>query len=324
VITLFNESVFYQLDPRVDYVCLGFRTNRKILPRIIDLFRALFALRRAIVKSKPWFVLSFMNKYNAFCVTALLGTRLSIIVAERGSPTEVLSRLRIILRKLTYPLAAAVLVQSRAARDFIVATTRASRVGVLFNPVTQIIEGRDRQPQHIILNVSRLQPSKGHVDLLEAFAAIRADGWSLVLCGDGPMRPVLEERARALGIAEQTHFLGTVTDLRPHLRSAGIFAFPSYSEGFPNALAEAMLAGIPCVSYDCPTGPSELIEDGVNGVLVPVGDESRLKDALACLVENPDLAAKMGQQAARVADRVEMHSVSRHYWDFCLQSAEGK
>lgn len=323
VITLFDESVFYPLDPRVEYICLGIQANKSVLLRLVDLFRTLLALRREIVERKPKFVLSFMNKYNVFCVTALLGANQNTIVAERDSPTEVLSRLRIVLRKLTYPLAAAVLVQSQAARDFIVSTTSAHRVAILLNPVTPIIEERDRQPQKIILNVSRLHTKKGQGDLLEAFAAIRAEGWRLVLCGDGPMRPALEQRARELGIEEQTDFRGTVADLRPHLCSAGIFAFPSYWEGFPNALAEAMLAGIPCVSYDCPTGPSELIEDGVNGVLVPVGNVTKLTEALRRLVENPDLATQIGDRAASVSDRVEIRSVSRRYWDTCLNAADG-
>ncbi|NBQ67475.1 MAG: glycosyltransferase family 4 protein [Nitrosomonadaceae bacterium] len=324
VVTLFDEEVFYPLDPRIEHVCLGIRANNDGLPRLLDLFLTIFALRRAIVERKPSFVLSFMNKYNAFCVIALFGTKQHIIVAERDSPTEALSRLRVVLRKITYPLAAAVLVQSQAARDFIVSDTRARHVMVLFNPVTQIIKERDRQPQKIILNVSRLHKKKGQGDLLEAFAAIGAKDWILVLCGDGPMRPVLEQRARELGIIEQTKFLGTQTDLRPHLRSAGVFAFSSYWEGFPNALAEAMLAGIPCVSYDCPTGPSELIEDGVNGILIPVGHVVEFTAALKRLVENPELAAKMGQMAAAVADRVEIRSVSRRYWDTCLYAAEGR
>lgn len=317
IITLFDEPLFYPLDSRVEYVCIGIGSNEGGLGRLVDLMHALQSLRREIGERKPNFVLSFMNKYNAFCVTALLGMKQCVIVAERGSPTEILPHLRVILRKLTYPLAAAVLVQSKAARDFILSTTRARRVAVLFNPVTQIIDPRDRQPKKIILNVSRLQAGKGHSDLLKAFASLCVEGWSLVLCGDGPMRPDLERRARELGITGQTHFLGTQADLRPHLRRAGIFAFTSYSEGFPNALAEAVLAGIPCVSYDCPTGPSELVEDGRNGFLVKVGDVEELARRLRELMTNADLCDRFSRNAVQVAKKVDTEIVSQQYFDYC-------
>lgn len=324
LITLFEDTVFYQLDPRVEHICLGIKTKKKGLARLYDLFRTLFIFRCTIVERRPKFVLSFMNKYNVFCLAALLGTGVRVVVAERDSPTEILPWIRVILRKLTYPLADAVLVQSQAARDFILGTTRSHNVQVLLNPVMRIVDPGQRRPERVILSVSRLHPKKGQMDLLEAFAGLSHTDWTLTLAGDGEMRGLLLARAQALGIADRVRFLGTVTDLAPLLAAAGIFAFPSYWEGFPNALAEAMLAGIPCVSYDCPTGPSELIEDGVNGVLVPVGNVTKFTEALQRLVESPELAAQLGHRAASVADRVEIRSVSRLYWETCLNAAEGR
>jgi GalNAc-alpha-(1->4)-GalNAc-alpha-(1->3)-diNAcBac-PP-undecaprenol alpha-1,4-N-acetyl-D-galactosaminyltransferase len=285
------------------------------------LLRALRRLRSVLLERSPDFILSFMNKYNVFCVAAFLGTRLRLIVAERDSPTERLSWVRVVLRKLSYPLAAGVLVQSRAAREFILATTAVRRVAVLRNPVSKLIDRKDRRPSKVILNVARLHPKKGQLDLLEAFAQLEADEWRLAFCGDGPVRAILEERSRVLGIADRVDFFGAVSDLRPHLASAGIFAFASYWEGFPNSLAEAMLAGIPCVSYDCPTGPSDLIDSGVNGILVPVGDVQGLRLALARLVADTQFALRLGEEAAQVAAKVELQAVSRQYWDVCVGTA---
>lgn len=324
VVTLFKEPCFYKIHPRAECYCLGIEANRHGVARVTALIRSLSGLRRVVLRSNPTFVLSFMNKYNVFCLAALLGTGVRVVVAERDSPTEILPWIRVILRKLTYPLADAVLVQSQAARDFLLATTRSHNVQVLFNPVMRIVDPGQRRPERVILSVSRLHPKKGQMDLLEAFAGLSHTDWTLTLAGDGEMRGLLQARAQALGIADRVRFLGTVTDLAPLLAAAGVFAFPSYWEGFPNALAEAMLAGIPCVSYDCPTGPSELIEDGVNGVLVPVGNVTKFTEALKRLVESPELAAQLGHRAASVADRVEIRSVSRLYWETCLNAAEGR
>lgn len=320
VVTLFDEPGFYALHPEVELVCLGIAAKQGGAARAAALLRSLLALRREVLRRRPAFVLSFMNKYNVFCVVALLGTGVRVVAAERDSPTEVLPWIRVVLRKLTYPLAATVLVQSEAARAFILETTRSRNVQVLLNPVLRLVGPAQRQPARVVLNVSRLHPKKGQMDLLEAFAGLGRTDWTLALAGDGEMRGPLQARAQALGIADRVRFLGTVTDLRPLLATAGVFAFPSYWEGFPNALAEAMLAGIPCVSYDCPTGPAELIRHGDNGLLVPVGDVAGLRSALAQLLDDPALAGALGARAAEVAGKVEVGAVARQYWDACIGS----
>jgi len=165
---------------------------------------------------------------------------------------------------------------------------------------------------------------KGHEDLLKAFAETDQPDWVLVICGDGPLRNFLQRRAADLGIADQTRFVGTVAELRPYLIRAGVFAFSSYSEGFPNALAEAMMAGVPSVSYDCLTGPAELIEDQVNGLLVPVGDVAGLSAAMLRLMQNPALAKDLGHRASLLAARLSVPSVARQYWDACVRAADGR
>lgn len=317
VVTYFDAPHFFSVDPRVEIICLGFKPHRPAWARMLDVARAALRFRRIIRHLRPAFVLSFMNKYNAFCLVALRGLGIPVIVSERGSPTEVLPRIRIAARDMLYPSAAGLICQTHDGHDFITAQTRVSAATVIPNPVRQIIDPAERKPERIILAVGRFVESKGFDQLVAAMAAMNVAGWRLILCGDGPLRAALEQQARTLGIEDGVEFPGLIGDLAPYYRRTGIFAFSSLHEGFPNALAEAMVSGLPCISYDCPTGPSDLIEDGKSGLLIPVGDVAAMTAALDRLAADHDFAERLGAQAAELAAHLDPVHVSGQYLAFC-------
>lgn len=322
VVTYFDEPHFYALDQRVEVHCLGIKANRHPLARAKDVVTALVRLRKLVRRMAPQFVLSFMNKYNAFCLAALFKSDVPVIVSERDSPSETLPRIRVLARDILYPQAAGVICQTLSGKEFITGRARIKRATVIANPITRIIDSRARSPEKIILNVGRLVQKKGQELLLMAFSRAQLDaGWQLILCGDGPERSALEARARELDVADRVVFAGLQKNLEPHFRKAGCFAFSSLFEGFPNALAEAMVAGIPSVSFDCPTGPSELIRDGINGLLVRCGDVDGLASALQRICNDETFAAQLGEQAAKLADSLAPSMISRRYLDFCRTAA---
>lgn len=322
VFTYFEEPHFYNLDSKIQVKCLGLRANRAVLHRAIDVIDALISFRRIVSQVCPSFVLSFMNKYNAFCLAALAGTKIPVIVSERDSPTEVLPRFRVLARDTFYPRAAGVICQTETGCQFIENRYRCiQRTIAIPNPVEPLIDTRTRSPNDTILNIGRLVPKKGHKDLLKAFAKMTIPGWRLVLCGDGPCRNALKSQAQALGIADRVEFAGSVQDLQLYFRHAGMFAFSSLYEGYPNALAEAMVSGLPCVSYDCLTGPSELIVHEKNGLLVPVGDIESLSAAMDRIADDPSLALRLGSAATDLTEKLAPASIAQQYLDFCLKAA---
>jgi glycosyltransferase involved in cell wall biosynthesis len=151
-----------------------------------------------------------------------------------------------------------------------------------------------------LLCVGRLAPEKGQALLLEAIAALRADGCpvQLRLAGDGPDRAWLERRAAELGIGSNVEFAGWVDQARllGLYAEADLFVLPSLAEGIPIVLMEAMAMQIPCVA-PCIAGIPELIEHGVEGMLFAVGDVKDLKRAIRNLLESPELCAQIGRQA---------------------------
>lgn len=321
LITYFDEPCFYPLDPRVNLVCLGMKAHRGQLGRAWDVIRAVFRMRRLVMRLRPMFVLSFMNKYNAFCLASLRGVGIPIIVSERNSPVRELPRIRVFARDLLYPSAAGLICQTEEGLDFMKTRTRLRETIVIPNPVSPFIERRERVPEQIVLAVGRLMPSKGFDQLLRAFAGMKARNWRLIVCGEGPMRAKLEQEASLLGITDRVEFPGLISDLRPYYRRAGIFAFPSLHEGFPNALAEAMVSGLPCVSYDCPTGPSDIIVDGENGLLLPLGDEAALSAVLDQLAANRDFAERLGARAAQLREQMDSRHIAGKFLTFCKVAA---
>lgn len=317
IITYFDEPAFFAIDPRVRIECLGLRPNRGLYSRASDIVTASWHFRRLIVRLRPAFVLSFMNKYNAFCLASLSGLSVPVIVSERDSPTEELPKSRVFARDTLYPSAAGLICQTQRGRDFITARTKIRRSAVIPNPIDPIIEPGSWKAEKIVLGVGRFVPKKGFDQLVASFAAMNDDSWKLVLCGDGPMREQLRIQAEALGISRRIEFPGLVKDLRPYLSKAAIFAFPSLYEGFPNALAEAMVSGLPCVSYDCPTGPAELIDHGENGLLVPVGDVQGLTQCLTRLAEDRAFAEQLGEKAALLGKRLHSERIAAEYLHFC-------
>jgi glycosyltransferase involved in cell wall biosynthesis len=146
----------------------------------------------------------------------------------------------------------------------------------------------------------RLMEAKGLLELLDAWRLVLGEfpGARLCLVGSGPLEAELRRRIAHPPLAARVDLVGEVADVRPYLRAASAFAFPSWAEGLPNALLEAMAMRLPCVASDI--GPiRDAMRDGQEGMLVPVRAPDRLAGALITILSQPDLAARLGHAARR-------------------------
>ena len=161
----------------------------------------------------------------------------------------------------------------------------------IFFPRLGQTDGRQK-----ILFVARLVPNKGPETLLRAVPAVLANHpqAEFLLVGDGPLLNKLQEQTRQNGIGHAVHFLGTRTDVPELMRESGIFVRPSTLEGMPLTVLEAMASALPVIATPV-GGTPELVQDGVNGYLMPVGDSNMLAESIIKLLDNTALARKMGK-----------------------------
>lgn len=275
------------------------------------------SLRRAIRESRPDAVVSFLNYTNILTLAACRGLTCPVIVSERLDPRIIeIGPVWSLLRRLSYRRAARLVAQTPTAAALF-EHLAPGRVRVIPNPVlvqTGAADGPAPLPAAegpTILCVGRLYRQKGFDLALRAMALLppACDAWRLVILGEGPERPALESLRGELGLGERVQLPGQVPDPRPWLRRAGIFLMSSRSEGFPNALCEAMAAGLPVVSTDCPSGPADIVTPGVDGLLVPPEDPPAMAAALARLIADGSFRARLAQAAPAVADRYSLDTV---------------
>jgi len=165
-----------------------------------------------------------------------------------------------------------------------------------------------------ITMAARMNHQKDHETLLRAFREIaqRAEA-DLVLIGDGEERPRIERLAKELGIADRVLSIGFVDNPYPWLLASDIVVLSSHFEGFGLVLIEAMALGRPVVATDCPSGPAEVIRDGLDGFLVPMRDHRRLAGRLMELLADETLRARMGASGNQRAECFSLTAMLRNY-----------
>ena len=320
VVLLSQVPSFYELDP--DIRVSRFAGRGSAIQRIFYFVRLASFVRSTIRTIRPDVVLVFGEEISPFVRLALVGLATRTVVFNRGSPYRSLRGVQGWVNPLVFPFVSSVVVQTEQSRRILEASRyRFCRFRVIPNPIelpSDVTELQERP--NVVINVGSIGRQKNQVALLRAFS--RCDSkydWELHFVGDGPDRPHLESVARQMGLSDRVRFLGERSDVPELLRKAQVFAFTSLSEGFPNALAEGLAHGCACISYDCATGPSDLIQSGVNGILVPNGDEARYANELCSLLKDRKRRSVLGAEARRSMRKFSSNRILRRFEELILQ-----
>lgn len=241
------------------------------------------------------------------------------IISERNAPKQVkISGIMKMLRKIFYPFADCMVFQTEGAKND--SPKSVAKKGVIIpNPVKQGLP-RCTAERHVICAAGRLSEEKNYHLLINSFKGI-ADlhpEYSLSIYGQGIMENELKEYVNSIGLGDRVVFEGYCLDVHERMKDAEIFVLSSNSEGLPNSLLEAMAMGFPVISTDCPPGgPRSLIDNGKNGILVPVGDEKAMTDAMLSYIEDEDFRKSAGALAAEVNDKYAVEKITAA-WHSCI------
>lgn len=320
------EGDVYTLHPKVRREVLHTAGEGGGLRGIWSNVQRVRALRRVVKSFRPDIVLGMMTTASVLSVLACAGLSCRVIATEHTHPpSQTLSGFWQRLRRLTYPRAASVVALTRGTADWLAQHVPGSKLAVIPNPVhfplpraepvlTPVSgDGRKR-----LLAVGRLHADKGFDLLIQAYAKLAAShpGWDLVILGEGAERRALEAQAREAGLASRIFMPGRAGNVGDWYDSADLYVLTSRFEGLSNTLLESMASGLAAVSFDCDTGPREIIREGVDGVLVrPNGDVPALCKALDAVMRNDADRVRMAQAATDVRDRFSAARVLQKWQD---------
>lgn len=316
---------FYALSDQVELVSLaqasgvGGKSLRSYLRRLLT-------LRRLIRERAPDLVVSFLPNVNVAAVLATAFSGIPCIVCERSDPS---SRSRWspweLACRLVYRHADMLTVQTDAvARQAALAYPGVRRLRVVPNPLVlpampqATAESRNQaNPRKKLLSLGRLSSEKRVDRIIDAFAeqAYVHPEWDLDIYGDGPLAAQLQLQAAQLGLEPRIAFHGRTSAPAEVYPEADAFVMASEYEGFPNALLEAMGAGLACIAVDCASGPREMSRDGRDVLLVEPEDRKALSQAMDKLMADSGLRTALGAQAQEaVLARYSLPSVLT-LWD---------
>lgn len=187
---------------------------------------------------------------------------------------------------------------------------KATNLQRIYNPLAFELSNNIQVQNKVVVAAGRYAPQKGFDLLLEAWAKIakQVPDWELRIFGDGPDRGNLQEFIDAHGIAN-AKLCGFTNCLNKEMENASIFALSSRYEGFVLVLLEAQAKGLPCVSFSCPQGPVELIDDGVNGLLVPPGNTEVFAEKLLMLMQDTTMRQSFSENSQKDLYRFEPSTV---------------
>lgn len=282
------------------------------------------ALREIWSAYKPDVILSFLGKNNLMAVATAAFLPSKVAVSVRGEPTmEYEGRLMQMIARFVFRFADGVVLQTEGARAFFPKAVQKKSV-ILSNPLNeQFLNKRIcEEREDLIVAAGRLDENKNHAMLIHAFAKIAEEypAVKLVIYGEGTLRTVLEALVEEKGLGGRISLPGNVSDVADHICKARIFTLTSNTEGMPNSIMEAMALGIPVIATDCPCGgPSALIEDGVNGLLVPVGDAFALADAFRRIFEDREFELRLRENARGITQKLSPDRVDGE-WEAYLNT----
>ena len=282
----------------------------------------IMALRRLIKEYRPAALISFMAEPNFRAVLASRFLPVKTIVSVRNDPErEYGGRLGRIIGKWLLPLADGCVFQTEQAKKWFPKRLQ-KRSSVIMNQVDErFFQVTDAGQNGYVMTAGRLTAQKNQALLIRAFAAIAGDvEEELRIYGEGELRRSLEALIAQLGMERQIRLMGASDDMPAALAGCKLFVLPSDFEGMPNALLEAMAAGRCCVSTACPCGgPEAVIESGVNGLLVPVGEEEALSAAMLELLKDAEKRRTMAAAAGERANAFRPEAIFEHWQDYVEQ-----
>lgn len=328
VITISNQPATYPLVNSVKRISLD--ENCKYDNHFLNNIKRLIRLKKLLKKSDKDIYIVFLPETTFVLLHFRKIIKVPVIASERCDPYTFFksSKINTLLMKRLFPRADAFVFQTVEAQEYYKGIITDESI-VIPNAINDefVREPYVGEREKTIIAAGRLTKQKNFPLLLKAFSKIskKHSKYKLIIYGQGPMSSDLDTLSVIMGISDKVVFPGYVNNLIDCISNASLFVLSSDYEGMPNALMEAMALGLPCISTDCPSGgPRYLIEDGQNGLLVPVNDVDALAQAMDKVLSDTELANKLGTNAHKICERLAADKIYGQWEAFIEKIAKEK
>lgn len=341
IVTLWRAENEYEIPEGVKRINLG--DGKSAGGRLALAVKRFTDLRGIIKKENPDIVLSFCMKANFRSTFSMLGMRIPLLISVRSDPQIDYAPHRLLTKWMERKAAGCVFQTGDAQAFFGKRLRKKSRI--IWNPIDEkyltgngknIGTGKEiekdeggNERNHYIVTVGRITFEKNQLMLLKAFNRIKArfPSAKVRIYGEGIGGEAWKEMdayIRQNEMAERVEFMGQCSSLEKELPKASLFVLPSNYEGMSNALMEAMVTGLSVIATDCPCGGCRtLIEEGVSGFLVPVGDDKRLSEAMERVLSDKELAGRLSANAERLSEKVRPLKIYEEWRDYAEELTAG-
>lgn len=316
ILMIAGDTVAYELDSRIEVKCISKATKGSIQGRLTRLS----AMRTEFKQSKATVVIAMGTIASMFSSLALIGLKNRLIVSERNNP-DVLNHRPIkgherMVRNLLYTRAHRVVFQTDMAMERFPNSIVRKGV-VIMNPLREdILEPSDiSKREKIVVTAGRLTEQKNHRLLMDAFIEFHKEylDYTLSIFGEGELKDTLEQYIVEKEARDYISLQGFSKDIHKEMNRSVIYVSSSDWEGISNSLMEAMAMGMGTIATDCPMGGSAmLINDGVNGRLVSVGDRDGLVTALTEMADSK-LLCGYSLEAKKVRELYSVDSIAKQW-----------
>lgn len=321
VLTDTKDANEYGGETKFQRVDLGFVPYHGIIGKITGRIAYLRKIRTACRQCSPDVIVSFSESGGNRIAVATKGLPYKKVTAIRSNPANSYKTAKE-KQQINRQLAKndGIVFQTEDQKLFFTDAIQ-QKSTVILNPIGEKFAKAaptcERQKE--VVTAGRLSKSKDHATLIKAFALLapKYPDYTFKIYGGGELEQQLREQIQTLHMESRILLMGETAGVEEHIKKAAVFVLSSTNEGLPNALMEAMAMGMPVVSTDCPCGgPRTLIQDGENGLLVPVGDETAMAAAIGLLLDDSTFAANLGNNARQLTERCSEQKIANEWRAF--------
>lgn len=303
IITLINSTVDYEFDKRIKIIHINNVWDKNKIRVFIRLFKIIRDIR-------PKVVIGFSEFFNPLSIAVSKLNGLRVFISDRSNPLLKHKLRDRITRSILYPFANGIVAQTDLAKETFINKKFNKNICVVPNPLFEFEHSVIDPTKKHIITTGRLEKTKNQNEILEIFNKVVRDDWKLIIVGDGVERENLEKKVKLLEITNKVSFVGKQDDIEYWLSKGSIYVYTSLSEGFPNALSEALAAPLATIAYNCPAGVSDLIEDNKNGYLIPLNDQNMFIEKLNLLMNSEELRLRFMKESIKSRQKYKAEKIA--------------